>query len=338
MNIIFLSNNDWGGANFLMSKGINMLTEHHAESITEDYHPFEYDTGTVISSLKDAQLHEVKKRIEFADFLYIAQDIPKTFAKTISAVLSNGSMPFLFRHSGSDIRNTADNRFEFQLADKYYWSFTAYDYSMTRCLIQSLQHNTHIIDTDKWKPKLKQEDNDDSIFIYHSPTNNEYKGTKYISEAIEKLSRKYNIRWRHTGCKPTGEGSVSWQTVMNEKSKADIFIDSIRDEAHGQNTAEAMCMGIPTLTSVGPYYRSIYPDTPIVNTNIHNIEDNLEKLLLDPEKRLSIGRKTREYAVNTFSIIRRIKMWAPIIEFISHPDIHDKWKKPSYWETRGPNW
>ena len=337
MNIIFLSENDWGGTNFLMSRGINMLTEHHAESITEDYHPFKYDTETVISNLEDSQLRETKERIKSADFLYIAQNIPRTLSRIVSVILLENSIPFLFRHSGSDIRNIADDRFEFQLRNKYYWSFTAYDYSMTRCLIQSLQHNTHIIDTDKWKPKLKQINND-PIFIYHSPTNNEYKGTKYVNEVIKKLSKKYNIKWRHTGCENTGEGGTLWQTVMSEKLKADIFVDSIRDEAHGQNAAEAMCMGIPTLTSVGPYYRSIYPDTPIINTNIHNIESNLEELLVNPEKRLAVGNKTREYAVNTFSIAQRIKMWVPIIEFISHPDIHDKWKKPSYWSMRGPSW
>lgn len=333
MNILFLSPNDWGGTQFLMAHGINSLTKHTAHSITETHHPFHYDTDIVMKDVKTMeQMQKVKDIIENADFFCIAQGIPKSIA---AQVLKRTTLTNSFvRHSGSDIRNVANEIFYLQLTKDYRWTFTAYDFSMTRCLVQSLHHNTHIIDTERWKPKLQSKDENSPVVIYHSPTNQEIKGTKYITDAITKLSKKYNIVWTHTGCDSSGAGGQSWADVMAQKRNADIFIDSIEMFDHGQNAVEAMCFGIPVLNRLSNYYLSLYPDTPIINTDKTNIEENLEKLIVDHNLRRKIGIQTRKYCEETFSIERRIPMWTNIIEFIMNPTADLIYKTPQYWKRQ----
>jgi glycosyltransferase involved in cell wall biosynthesis len=338
MNILLLSPNDWGSANYVMCQGFNAYTEHSARSITEMRHPFGYDTDIVIQDLKTKEeLEEVDDLIESADFFLAAQGVPHSIAtKVLNRKTYNN---LLMRYSGSDVRNRADLLFKQQLNNRYHFSATAYDFSMTRCLIQSIHHNTHIIDTDKWAPLENKKfrpgaGHDSPISIYHSPTNNEIKGTEYIIKAIDNLSKKYNIKWVHTGCESDGRNGEQWSEVMKQKRNADIFIDSVDFYDHGQNTVEAMCFGIPVLTRLCDYYMSIYPDTPIVNVNKENIEKKIKWLILKPEIRQNVGDLTREYCEETFNIKHRIAMWANIVEFILHPTADPIYEIPKYWKRQ----
>lgn len=333
MNIVLVSPNDWGGTNCLMSRGINKLTEHSARSITEAHHPFQYDTDIVLEDIKSEEdFKKIENLIDEADFYCIAQGIPPSILNYTKGKM-NVRNSFI-RYSGSDVRDKADALFESQVHNYFFWSFTAYDFTMTRCLIQSLHHNTHIIDTNKWRPLKKKIDKNLPIVIYHSPTNNETKGTKQITTAIENLSKKYNIEWSHTGCDPSGTGGQPWAEIMEKKRGTDIFVDSIKLREHGQNTVEAMCFGIPVLTRLSDYYFALYPDTPIINTDKNNIEENLEMLLQQPELRKSIGIKTRKYCEEMFSIERRVPMWINMIEFIMDPTSDPIYKEPTYWQRQ----
>jgi hypothetical protein len=78
----------------------------------------------------------------------------------------------------------------------------------------------------------------------------------------------------------------------------------------------------------------LYPDTPIINTDKTNIEENLEKLIVDHNLRRKIGIQTRKYCEETFSIERRIPMWTNIIEFIMNPTADLIYKTPQYWKRQ----
>lgn len=340
MNILLLSYNDWGAANFNLAAGINKYTQHTARSITEVRHPFHYDTDIVLSEPGTSEnIQEVNDLIQSADFFCINQAIPDSIYNRVVPRINLFNFYMLF--GGSDIRNVADAIFSRQLhKNDFFWSFTAYDFSMTRCIIQSFQHDSHIIDVDRWQPDTSKLFDNKSVMIYHSPTNNKIKGTEYIQKAIKHLSKKYPfVQWTHTGCERDGSGGKPWAEVMEGKRRADIFIDSIEFHEHGQNTAEAMAFGIPVLNRLSHYYLALYPDTPIINTNKNNIQKNLEWLIRNPEKRREIGKKTREYCVNMFSIQKFVARWQQAVEFIvSLKDIAKNEKKlrqmPTYWQEQ----
>jgi len=332
LNILFASYNDWGGASALLSKGINQYTEHHARCITEAHHPFKYDTDIVLSNVTTAQgMSEVDDLIADADFFFIGQQYPPSIEHKIRSRRNVHNSLFLY--GGSDVRKTPTQHFQIQLIN-HYWSFTYYDFTMTRCLIQSCHHNNHILDTDKWAPSKSVKKDSDPVFIYHSPTNNAIKGTEYISEAIEQLSKTYSIEWIHTGCDTEGKGGIAWTDVMQTKAKADIFIDSIEMHEHGQNAAEGMCFGIPVLNRLSNYYLAMYPDSPIIQTDKHTIFDNLKYLLENPKERQTIGQTTRQYCVNMYSIKANIDKWIPIIEFIMNPTSDPIYPLPFYWQRQ----
>lgn len=317
MKLLFISPNDWGGVNYLTATGINKYTDHTARSITDTHHPFCYDTDIVLSDLLNSPsgMDEVHDLIANADFFCIAQGYPPSISKEVEA--RRTAYNSFVRHSGSDLRTIADLAFTQQLKPSgFYHSFTAYDFTMTRCLVQSYHHNTHIIDTDRWRPVEEKIDEDRPIVIYHSPTNNAIKGTSYIQAAIQNLSKKYTIEWSHTGCIPSGLGGITWAEVMKQKQQADIFVDSVEFHEHGQNAVEAMCFGIPVLNRLSDYYLALYPDTPIIHTDRDNIEENLERFIAEPGLRQFWGAKTREYCVEMFGIERRVQMWMQMIEFI----------------------
>jgi len=334
MNVVFLSTNDWGGTNFRLASALNRYTStFQCRSITQSEHPFQYNTDIVVDHADTPEDQAIiEKIIDQADFFCIAQNIPQTLVSQVVSRLRVNN--HFVRHSGSDVRYDADALFMHQMNKTYYWSLTAYDNTMTRCLIQSLQHNTHVLETNRWKPDKNLSKRKGPVIIYHSPTNNDYKGTDYITRAIQVLKEDYPIEWIHTGCTPHGHGGIPWEQVMEQKGRADIFIDAMNDEAHGQNAIEAMCFGIPVITGLGPYYKAIYPDTPLLSATSDTIESVLEDLIVNKKKRLAIGKATRAYCERMFSMERAATVYSHLIHFIASPSVKTKHKPPRYWETQ----
>jgi len=78
--------------------------------------------------------------------------------------------------------------------------------------------------------------------------------------------------------------------------EADIIIDQLRTGSHGIFAIEAMAMGKPVLCYIRDDLFSKYPPgLPILNTNPDNIYDNLKLLIENPELRVELGKKGREY-------------------------------------------
>jgi glycosyltransferase involved in cell wall biosynthesis len=103
---------------------------------------------------------------------------------------------------------------------------------------------------------------------------------------------------------------------MEDKARCDIFIDSVCNDAHGQNAIEAMCFGVPVVNCLGDYYMALYPDTPIINACESTIYSVLKDLVENPQKRKKIGDATRKYCVDNFAVKIRVAMWINLIEFI----------------------
>ena len=85
--------------------------------------------------------------------------------------------------------------------------------------------------------------------------------------------------------------------MYNEIVNCDIYIDELKCGSHGVTAAETMAAGKPTVTYIRPDLLEHFPESlPLVNANPDNIETVLESLIVDPELREEIGKKSRIYA------------------------------------------
>ena len=125
--------------------------------------------------------------------------------------------------------------------------------------------------------------------ILHAPSNEVYKGTKYILKAIENLSSKYEFEFKKVQ-------NVSIDELYKEIEQADILIDQMLVGFYGVLSTEAMAMDKPVICYIRPdIWGKIGSYCPVINANPDNLEAVLENLLKNPESLKDIGIKSREY-------------------------------------------
>lgn len=127
--------------------------------------------------------------------------------------------------------------------------------------------------------------------IVHSPSAPIAKGTPYIEKIIAKLAETHDFDFVYL----TG---MSREQVLNEMQTADIFLDQIVCGGYGMASCEAMAFGKPVMCYLLPelFDLGLPADCPIVNTDPSNLEENLIRLLSDPQLRYETGVKSRKFA------------------------------------------
>lgn len=151
------------------------------------------------------------------------------------------------------------------------------------------------LDTDDWKPVHKK--NNKEIIILHAPNHPHYKGTKFLLPVIDRLKKEgYPIKF------------VLIQKMSNEKArkyyeKADIVAEQFTIGWHGYFAVEAMALGKPVLCYIRKKeYLPNWIECPIINTDPDHIYENLVMLIKNPKLREEIGKKSRKYAEEVFSL------------------------------------
>jgi len=133
--------------------------------------------------------------------------------------------------------------------------------------------------------------------IVHAPSATAVKGTQYVNRAIESL-KKAGLQFIYSEV-----AGVSHQQAMQIYGQADIIIDQLRLGSHGVFACEAMALGKPVICYILDELLPTYPPGfPIINANPETIATVLEELILAPEKRHEIGRRSRTYAENVHDI------------------------------------
>lgn len=132
--------------------------------------------------------------------------------------------------------------------------------------------------------------NNKNPLIVHAPSEQAFKGTKFVQEAMVNLrNKKIPFEYKEITNMPHAQ-------AMIEYSKADIIVDQLCAGAHGIFACEAMALGKPVICYILPELLSGYPQGfPIINANPNTIEKVLEELIQRHEDRYSIGRKSRAY-------------------------------------------
>lgn len=147
-----------------------------------------------------------------------------------------------------------------------------------------------VIDLSYWETNKKPLSEIDGVMrIVHAPTSRRKKGTEYLEKAIENLKQRgYKIELLMAE-------NLQAHNIKAYYEQADIGVDQLLYGWHGKVSCELMAMKKPVICYINPRYGRHRPDLPIVSATPSTIEDVLEKLITDKEKRLAIGEASLRY-------------------------------------------
>ena len=139
---------------------------------------------------------------------------------------------------------------------------------------------------DEYSPRYPAADRKRPLMI-HMPSDFRFKGTEYVLEAVKKLQQRMDFEFQLVK-------NCNHEKNLELLQACDIFLDQFFLGAYGMATVEAMALGKPVVCYLAEEYQKYYPaEIPIVNVPGNKLETALETLLLDGEKRASLGRASR---------------------------------------------
>ena len=125
--------------------------------------------------------------------------------------------------------------------------------------------------------------------IVHAPSDKGIKGTEYVLQAISKLKKEYDFKFKLV-C------GLNHEESKNIYKKSDIVVDQLLTGTHGVFSVEAMALGKPVICYIREDLKSKYPEElPIISANPENIYDVLKLLIEDAKLRHELGKKGRAY-------------------------------------------
>jgi len=159
------------------------------------------------------------------------------------------------------------------------------------------------------------------IRILHSPSNPVVKGSSLILTVIDNLKNKgyeFDFVMIH---------GKSYDEVIREIQLCDFVVDQVfSDTPMAGFATEAACFGKPAV--VGGYGleelirfipANMYPPSSVCHPD--HIEKAIEELLLDTEKRESLGRDAQSFVMERWNSVEVAKRYLRVIE----GDIPDEW-------------
>ena len=142
---------------------------------------------------------------------------------------------------------------------------------------------------------IERDSHTGSVRILHAPSYPEYKGTSEIRQVIKALESKgYNIEFVEVSGKPHS-------VVLEELLRCDFVVDELYNDAPlGCLATEAAFHGKPTVNA-GYYAEHIRKDIPAdwippsYFCHPDEIEQAIEKMIVDEDYRLELGRKAKAF-------------------------------------------
>ena len=175
------------------------------------------------------------------------------------------------------------------------------------------------------------------VRILHAPSNPLVKGTEKIRKSIKSLEEKgYNIEYVEVINKPHS-------FVIDEITKCDFIVDQIySDTPMATFATEAAWHGRPSV--VGGYYANyILNEVPekIIPPSLYchpdNIQDSIEKMIIDVSFRNNLGKNAMEFVRKNWSPVKVAERYLKLIE----GNLPDEWlydpKNIKYLQGAGTN-
>ena len=172
------------------------------------------------------------------------------------------------------------------------------------------------IDTDRWNdPGAGREADGGEVVIVHAPNHRHIKGTEHILAAVERLRQEgLPIRLELLERRQNEE-------VRQAILACDIVADQLLLPGHALFSIEAMAAGKPVLANTGALPADLREteamrECPVMDSNPSNVEENLRRLVGDPDLRTKLGREGREFVIRHHSYDATADQWEAILEHV----------------------
>lgn len=131
--------------------------------------------------------------------------------------------------------------------------------------------------------------------ILHAPSHFDYKGTKYLINAVDKLKDEFDFEFKLVT-------NVKLNELYKEIQNADIVVDQLIQGWYGLLPLEAMMFKKPVICYVRDDVAKKFPsECPIINANPSTIyevlKNTLNILINNPERIKKIGEDGRKYVI-----------------------------------------
>ncbi|MGN7310111.1 glycosyltransferase family protein [Alkalicoccobacillus gibsonii] len=170
------------------------------------------------------------------------------------------------------------------------------DYEMVP-YVQEYYKNVHVVplicQTEKFVPHFPLPTVTKPLIV-HAPTNQAFKGTQYVHEALNQLEAEgYDFEYRKVE-------QLSHDKALELYKEADIIIDQLLCGTYGVLSVEAMALGKVVMANIREDVRSHLPDDfPIVTAKPDTLIGVLKTYVQDPVLRHETGKRSRAF-VETF--------------------------------------
>lgn len=129
--------------------------------------------------------------------------------------------------------------------------------------------------------------------ILHAPSNSGVKGTPMIRAALERLKSRFDFELIMVENTPHAEAVKLYRS-------ADLAIDQILAGWYGGFAVELMAMGKPVAAYIRDEDRRFVPaamwnEIPILRIDERTLEDDLARILADPQALVAAGQRSRAY-------------------------------------------
>jgi glycosyltransferase involved in cell wall biosynthesis len=174
------------------------------------------------------------------------------------------------------------------------------------------------IDADQWDVAeadgIPADGHTGEVVVVHAPNHRGIKGTQQLIDAIEQLQAEgLRVRLDLIEGRPNEE-------VRAAMRRADIVADQFI-AGYALFAIEGMSTGKPVLSALAwmppevahtPALRAC----PIVDTDVSNLVGNLRGLIVDPARRLELGRAGREFVLRYHAYEPVARTWSALIDHV----------------------
>lgn len=173
-------------------------------------------------------------------------------------------------------------------ADKIY----ALNPDLLHVLPKTAEFLPYAVNTEKREKKIENRQKIKEVTIVHAPSHRYAKGTDYIIQIINKLKKRYPIKF------------MLVENLKNDEAQkiydlADIAIDQLLVGWYGAFAVEMMAKGVPVLAYIREEdvkkYVHLDNKIPVVNVNKAGLESRLRQLIGEVVQRKKIGQESINY-------------------------------------------